>query len=470
MEVTLKLNLNEDIRRVKLIERNYESLQKQIQQIYAIERCFTLKYKDDEGDQVTISSQQEFEEALNCIKNNLLHLKVSVKEENQNGKDEGRRCGRFRKWRRDCKSWRNEKDDVQEDEKIENNQPHHHHPHHHFKHPLQHFQHFQHPFHHQHPHPPFNHPFHKDAPDSSFHHHPHRFPSHPFAFLHKLKEIAKNFIFQQSESSDSLIENFLNSGFCKLEHNHICDGCDVRISGTRYHCTECQDFDFCSDCFKNKINDHPQHKFEEITALQALKQALENGEHIDSFFVFGNEDEEKNDEVKVNLEQKLENEILEQEFEKQKIEKEKVEQERIDKERTEKEKIEQERIEKEKVEQERIKKIEQKKVEQERVEKERIEKEKIEQERIEKERFEQEKMKQEKIDLPEEKVNLSSQPNDILFPLRNQSEQSGFVNSFESKLQDLQVMGFNDRKKNIFALVKNKGDLHLAIEQLLNQN
>ena len=111
--------MNEDIKRIRLIERNYESLQNQI---YSIEgTSFTLKYKDDEGDQVTIASQQELEEALKCIENNLLHLKITVLG-NENGVDkeikDGGRCGKFRRWKDHCKRWRNHQN-QQKEEKIE---------------------------------------------------------------------------------------------------------------------------------------------------------------------------------------------------------------------------------------------------------------------------------------------------------------------------------------------------------------
>jgi len=108
--------------------------------------------------------------------------------------------------------------------------------------------------------------------------------------MNGLKDIANQFI--QGGQCDNLLETFLNSGFCKLEHNNICDGCDTTISGTRYHCTSCSDFDFCSKCYEEKINSHDQsHKFDKISALDALKEALKNGEQIDSFFMPGSSTE-----------------------------------------------------------------------------------------------------------------------------------------------------------------------------------
>jgi len=39
---------------------------------------------------------------------------------------------------------------------------------------------------------------------------------------------------------------------------------------------------------------------------------------------------------------------------------------------------------------------------------------------------------------------------------------------FSKKLDDLATMGFDDRKRNIQLLVKNKGDIQLTIQDLLN--
>jgi len=42
-----------------------------------------------------------------------------------------------------------------------------------------------------------------------------------------------------------------------VHFNVACDGCNKKpIIGNRYKCNNCEDFDFCSDCYKNKISTH----------------------------------------------------------------------------------------------------------------------------------------------------------------------------------------------------------------------
>jgi len=114
-------------------------------------------------------------------------------------------------------------------------------------------------------------------------------------------------------------------------------------------------------------------------------------------------------------------------------------------------------------------------------------KQRLEQERLEKERLEQQRQKEQQQKKEEKSKDLPIF-RDILFPLRSPQKENPIpstspstipspsssiedvVYPFEQKLQDLSTMGFSDRKKNILALIQNKGDIQLAIEQLLNSN
>ncbi|THH18617.1 hypothetical protein EW146_g2382 [Bondarzewia mesenterica] len=46
-----------------------------------------------------------------------------------------------------------------------------------------------------------------------------------------------------------------------VRHNAICDLCDSNISGMRYKCLNCPDFDTCSTCFEIVPSQHPGHGF-----------------------------------------------------------------------------------------------------------------------------------------------------------------------------------------------------------------
>jgi len=47
----------------------------------------------------------------------------------------------------------------------------------------------------------------------------------------------------------------------KAVHNAWCDHCRIRIAGIRYKCLECPDFDFCGECMANHRPTHPPHDF-----------------------------------------------------------------------------------------------------------------------------------------------------------------------------------------------------------------
>eukprot|EP01091_Cochliopodium_minus_P012374 TRINITY_DN3732_c0_g1_i2.p1 TRINITY_DN3732_c0_g1~~TRINITY_DN3732_c0_g1_i2.p1 ORF type:complete len:393 (+),score=173.19 TRINITY_DN3732_c0_g1_i2:55-1233(+) len=388
-KINLKIKLGEEIRRISLNEKSFIGLQKQIKEIFGLkEGSFTFKYKDEEGDLVTISCDEELIESFQSIKGNLLRIEIIPNAEEKEGK-----CGRFRRWRGKCGEWK---------KKEENN---------------------------QFPHSSFHHsqPFHRDR-ENPFHRIPFHFggffPHHhissqererEFPLFDKLKEIASNLFGnefeeekernEEGEGEGSFLENLLKSGLFEIEQNYNCDECHKGIRGDRFHCTECADFDFCSACFETKLSSHPQHKFEKFTGLEELQKALKNGQQIDSFF-------EQKQSVNSPSVQKQDQSPIE------------MKQEEI---------IQEIQVPVEEQKQEIKQAVEQPNIEQ----------------NIQKEDVQQEPEKETKV-----------------YTSKDTVEEKKVIYPFEQKLEDLFTMGFNDRKKNILALVQNKGDIQLAIEYL----
>ncbi|CAK7233629.1 hypothetical protein SBRCBS47491_008677 [Sporothrix bragantina] len=45
------------------------------------------------------------------------------------------------------------------------------------------------------------------------------------------------------------------------QHHAVCDGCERFITGVRHKCSDCPDWDYCSDCVLNADFIHPDHRF-----------------------------------------------------------------------------------------------------------------------------------------------------------------------------------------------------------------
>ncbi|CAK7234956.1 hypothetical protein SCUCBS95973_009108 [Sporothrix curviconia] len=45
------------------------------------------------------------------------------------------------------------------------------------------------------------------------------------------------------------------------QHHAVCDGCEKFITGVRHKCSDCPDWDYCSDCVLNADFIHPDHRF-----------------------------------------------------------------------------------------------------------------------------------------------------------------------------------------------------------------
>ena len=59
-----------------------------------------------------------------------------------------------------------------------------------------------------------------------------------------------------------------------IHWKYICDGCRTNpIKGIRYHCVECNDFDFCEKCYNEKKDIHG-HKFKEIEKSEFAEPEL----------------------------------------------------------------------------------------------------------------------------------------------------------------------------------------------------
>ncbi|KAJ3044359.1 hypothetical protein HDV00_002251 [Rhizophlyctis rosea] len=54
-------------------------------------------------------------------------------------------------------------------------------------------------------------------------------------------------------------------GEAEEEGDYICDGCKRTLGGTRYHCTDCADYDLCPDCYEKVAEIHGEegHEFEQ---------------------------------------------------------------------------------------------------------------------------------------------------------------------------------------------------------------
>jgi Zinc finger, ZZ type len=62
-------------------------------------------------------------------------------------------------------------------------------------------------------------------------------------------------------------------------HENIrCDECRGKVFGTRYKCMQCEDFDLCMDCERQKL--HPEHLMLRLTHRCIADVPPENEFHI----------------------------------------------------------------------------------------------------------------------------------------------------------------------------------------------
>jgi len=77
-----KVECNKEIRRFLFNGTEFGPLYHQIKQLFGLQRDFVLKYKDEEGDMVTISTTEELSFATSClVPSQALRLEVTLKEQ-----------------------------------------------------------------------------------------------------------------------------------------------------------------------------------------------------------------------------------------------------------------------------------------------------------------------------------------------------------------------------------------------------
>jgi hypothetical protein len=121
----IKLQVNDEFRRFNVPRlTKYAELVEKIKQILSLDKDFTVKYKDDENEWITISSDIELETGLSFAKASLLRLLVSVKSSDSDSNG----CDKWKSWRRkrmeeggdegDCEKWRRRRWGRKECDKV----------------------------------------------------------------------------------------------------------------------------------------------------------------------------------------------------------------------------------------------------------------------------------------------------------------------------------------------------------------
>lgn len=83
---TVKIFYNNDVRRFLLESVSFKDLQARVAELFKLPlEGFCLKYKDEDGDAVTITTDMELQEAVKMVKNNT-PLKMFVETPQTKGK------------------------------------------------------------------------------------------------------------------------------------------------------------------------------------------------------------------------------------------------------------------------------------------------------------------------------------------------------------------------------------------------
>jgi len=78
--IHIKVSCNDQFRRFLFVGTEFSSLSSQVQQLLALDKEFVLKYKDNEGDLITLASNEELACALNYSEGSVLRLVAVPKD------------------------------------------------------------------------------------------------------------------------------------------------------------------------------------------------------------------------------------------------------------------------------------------------------------------------------------------------------------------------------------------------------
>jgi hypothetical protein len=103
-----KIQNGDEYRRFLLTSSQYTVLLKQIKTIfnYDADQVLVIRYKDDEGDLVTLSSDEELLFALEIFSGSVLRLSIHTEQQRERcGRPHGGERGPYHHWERGCSRW-----------------------------------------------------------------------------------------------------------------------------------------------------------------------------------------------------------------------------------------------------------------------------------------------------------------------------------------------------------------------------